>query len=299
MRTRLRVLGKLALLAIAIAAPATSSFAQEREPLRRPSSVPLELATALASAGGFGSEPQILVGELPEWVIARLYLPRESRVVGSAFIGTTVIGILSVPVSSDTLLKEFDRELRQRGWKAPPIIPSMGGVFRPAPSSAISGAPRRITLCGDRQILNASILRQQASSTTVIIRLSSSGSPGICNPPPYPPDRSRPNLPTLYDPENATAGRMGRECVEAGYGSFGSGTRLKTTMSAGALLEHYGRQLQDSGWSPSTLVPSISGHTWTRRDSTGLVQLSLIVKPMGDDASCREVELSVRTSRVP
>lgn len=302
MSNRHQLLLGLAMLAVALALPTTEASGQERDPLRQPASVPLDLATALASAGGFASEgdPQILVGELPEWVAARVYLPPGSRVLGSAFIGSTVVGVVSVPTSSDTVLKDFERQLQQRGWKAPPPPPSYGGGFRPAPTPSAARVARRFTLCGDGQTITAWISRQQAMSTTVVMRLSASGNAGVCNPPQYPRDMQRSPIPTLFDPEGATDARMARDCSPSFGMSNATSTRLRTTMSPEVLLEHYGRQLQDSGWASARTVPTIVGRTWTRRDSTGApVQVSLSVTTSPQDSTCRAVNLELQTQRRP
>jgi hypothetical protein len=69
-------------------------------------------------------------------------------------------------------------------------------------------------------------------------------------------------------------------------------------MTPEALLDHYGRQIIDSGW---TAAPGqILGRTWTKKDSTGTpIEMTLTVIPMGKDPSCQRLELQVRTPPKP
>jgi hypothetical protein len=280
---------------------ATTAFAQGREPLKQPASIPLDLATALIASGGFGwgTDAQILVGSLPEWVTARVYVPAGARVLGSAFIGSTVVGVISVPTSSDTLLKQFENALQQRGWKSPPTVPSRGGGFRPSPS-ALGSAGQRLTLCRDHQVLTGWVSRSRAATSTLMMRLSESGDVGVCNPPPYRAETRSPIWPTLFDPEGASDMRMSTTCRRSSSGSMSTGTMLKTIMSADAILGHYGRQLQDSGWAPAIMSPAIVGRTWTRPDSTGATeQLSLTVSSSPQDSTCRVINLEIKTTRQP
>ena len=91
-----------------------------------------------------------------------------------------------------------------------------------------------------------------------------------------------------------------RECYSSAMGSSGTQTRLKTAMSAAAILEHYGRQLADSGWTGGADA-TIVGRTWTRKDSTGSPRvLTLTVKgATPNDTTCRTVELGVESTREP
>lgn len=300
---RCHSLGVVAVATLALGVPARASLGQAegREPLRQPTSVPIDLATALASAGGFSGQgdPQILVGALPEWVAARLYVPPGGRVVGSAFLGSTVVGILSVPASSDTILAHVERELQRRGWEAPPQPQSMGGGFRPAPGG-MEGRGRRFTLCGERHLLNGSVIGQRAGEATIVMRLSAAPSMSVCHPPPYRGDSRRVQHPTLFNPEGSSDRLAMMECASEGGSSFGTGTRLRTTMSPEAVLEHYGRQLRDSGWVAPRDARSIAGRTWTRPDSVGVTMtLSITITSSPRDSTCQSVDLRMQSAREP
>lgn len=281
---------------------APAGGAQERQPLRQPGAIPADLASALIGAGGFGmsGDPQILVGELPGWVVSRVYLPSGARVLGSAFFGSTVVGVVTVPTVGDSVLVEIQRELQRRGWKPPPIPTRASGGFRPARSAVnVRGmVSERPTLCRDEHVLSMWLSRQQAMASTIIMRLGNAGS-GICNPPRFVAQGRPSPFPTLFNPEGADGDMMSmRECYSQ-MGSSGTQTRLKTAMTAESILDHYGKQLRDSGWTTAA-ERAIVGQTWTGKDSTGAPRvLTLTVTSAPNDTTCRTVELGIQVTREP
>jgi hypothetical protein len=290
-----------AILSCAAAVPAAT--AQQPAPLRQPETVPFELATALASAGGFAAEPQILVGEMPEWISKRLYVPSNARVLGSALLGTTVVGIISIPSTSDSLMVELRRELMKKGWSAPPPPPAFpAGGFRPAVVIPNEATSMRATLCADQQMLVVSAARRRGTVTDVTFRALAAGINGACHPQQLPASMVgyRSPYPTLYNPQDASDVRMSGDCSTTMGGSSSTGTTLRTAASADALLDHYARQLQDSGWKSLGEARSIVGRVWSRPDSTGApVELSLTVMSPTSPNGCRDLNMQVRTLRKP
>lgn len=285
-----------------VGAPVSAARAQEPRRLIRPDSVSLDLVAALVSSS-FGGEPQILPGAMPEWIANRVPLPPGARVLGSAFLGTTVISVISVisvASTSHSVLADFRRGLRAHGWTEPPPPPSYGG-FRPAPTPQFASPVTRLTLCGDQQILTASSGRQLGEATNIIVRVGSSAGNNACHPVVFQAQTNRPALPTLYNPPGPPPDpRAFADCSPAFNTSNGSGTILRSSMSPEALLDHYGRQLQDSGWAPAGVKGSEVGRTWTRRDSAGAVQEAFIsVMTVGRDSTCRNLYIQLRTPRGP
>lgn len=109
------VLKRVGPLMALLAATATAIQAQEPRRLAQSDSVPIDLATALASAGGLGGEPQILVGSLPGWIANRLTIPANARVLGAAFIGNTVVGIVDLPTSPEAAIADLKQGLATHG----------------------------------------------------------------------------------------------------------------------------------------------------------------------------------------
>ena len=108
-------------------------------------------------------------------------------------------------------------------------------------------------------------------------------------------------FPTLFNPANTTEMRGGTDdCARSMSGSSGTGTTLRTSMDPAALLEHYAKQIQDSGWTAPAKGGSVVGRTWTRADSAGNpIELSLSVASSAREASCYDLNLQVRTIRKP
>ena len=290
-----------ALLIVGIVGIATSSGAQEPRRLSQPDSIPMELATALISSGGLPGDPQILVGSLPGWMTNRVYIAPNARVVGSAFIGTTAVAIVSSPEMPEPAMSALKRELATRGWKAPPPQPSYGGGFRSATMNMMAGGdPTRATLCGaDQQMLTASAARRRGVSTDIVMRLSTVTNYGTCNPPQLPPGYRPPPWPTIYQPTGVADANQACN-ADNNFGSSGTGAIVRTPMTSEALLDHYAKQLQDSGWQAPPGSGSIVGRTWTRTDSTGApVELTITAAASLRDPSCRTLNMSVRTLKKP
>jgi hypothetical protein len=289
------------LAAAFMAGASLSASAQAPRRLSQPDSIPTELAMALISAGGLTGDPQLLVGEMPGALANRIYVPPSGRVLGSAFIGTSSVAIISVPEMPDVAMSTMKRELATRGWKVPPPPPNYGGGFRSA-SMMMSGNadPARLLLCGgDQQMLTGVATRRRGVTTDIVLRLSTAPPSGYstCNPPRVPEGMMRSPYPTLYDPPNVS--ENSQLCGDI-FGSNGTGTTVRTPMSAGALLDHFAKQLQDSGWHAPTDSATIVGRTWTRTDSTGApVELTITVATAVRDPSCRTLNLNVKTLRKP
>jgi len=283
-----------ALMVIAV----SSISAQGPRRLAEAESIPLELASALISAGPLGGEPQILVGSVPEWAATRIIVPSGGRIIGSAFLGMTVVAVVAASGEPDTVVANLRTDFLQRGWKNPPPSPSYGGGFRPSPTpQQISGLPSRIILCGDQQMLMVSGVRRRLGGSEITYRLYGTAGTNQCNPPKLPAQAYRNPFPTLYNPPTATEGYVGNACESNNSGSSGTATVLRTSMTAEALLEHYGRQIVDSGW---TAAPGQASRTWTKPDSSGRpVEMTLSIVPAGKDGSCQRLDLQVRAISKP
>jgi hypothetical protein len=283
-----------------VATSVATLAAQEPRRLAQPDSVPIDLATALMAAGTVGSEPQILVGTLPEWFAQRIVLPPGARILGSAFQGTAVVGIASVPgTASESLLAGVRRELLSHGWKNPPAPPSYGG-FRPATMAPGAVDLTRVMLCGSEdQSLTVFATPHHGISTTITYRVGTYAAYGPCRAQPV-PQYARPQFPMLYNPPSTSDQRMTGMCEQSAGGGSGTMTAFRGAMSAEDILDRYARQLADSGWTVEGRSASIVGRTWTRPDSTGApVRLSLVVTTPARDSTCHEVNMQVRTEKKP
>jgi len=274
-----------------------------------PDSIPVELATALIAAGGIPGEPVILVGSLPEWFATRVTVPKTARVLGAASSGNVVVGIYSVRGAADTAVTELKTTLVAQGWKLPPPPPVYaGGGFRPAtslPQTQQTGSSTRATLCRDDQMLTVSGAPTRGGATNVTLRMLTSLGPASytsCNPPPRPEmPVNRTPFPTLYDPPVTGTVVVPNACFPSyNNNTSGTSTYLRSTLSPELVLDHYARQLQDSGWTPSAPPTVPVGRTFTRRDSTGApLEVTLTVAASPKNANCRDVTMQVRGPAKP
>ena len=292
------------LLAGAVGAP--SAAAQGVQPGGQPASVPTELALALAAGGGLGTTgtPELLVGVLPQQFTARVTAPRGARVVGGAASGNSVLAVLAIPTSSDSAMAHLERELRAQGWTAPDFGMGSGGGFRPAPGERTAMTGMRSMLCKEGNLLSLWPVREETMSTTIVARLNTLTAGGPATGPcairvqvasaisGSAPVR-RPPFPTLFNPPGSGDPYANSRCRPDG-GSMGTQTELRSAMTAEEILDHYGRQLQDSGWTAPKPGSPIVGRVWTRKDSLGVprhLTLTVITSPL--DARCRLVKLDV------
>ena len=297
-------------LALTLGLAATASIlspsgllAQGKEPLSQPKTVPIELVTALVGAGGVtGPEsPRILVGSAPEWVTSKVALPAGGHVVGAAFQGTTVLMIVHVPAAGDSMMPELRRALIEHGWKAVAVQPrmSVGGFMPPMPASN-DATPTHVTLCGEGQILNATLTRRDEKSGDIAYRIAAQGTVGPCHPMQMPMLPTRLPWPALTNPAGTSDARMTGECSATFMPSSGIGTTLHTAMSADSIITFYSKQLADSGWKAESSRPAPVGRIFTRTDATGAPsELTLSVANTTNAESCRDVYMQVRTLKKP
>lgn len=293
--------------AVCLCAPMAIGLAQEPRRLVQPDSIPIDLATALIGTGGVMGEPQILIGSLPGWMMELVQVPKGASVLGAAFSGSSVVGVLRSPEAPETLIGEFSRDLPKLGWTAPPPWPgrNSGGGFRWASQSLprpASGPPTALTLCHDKQMLMISAGRRRGVASLATLRLNATpGATTICNPPALPEGYTPPlPLPLLFNPDDATDGyRPGASCMKAmtsdQNGSSGTSAMLITTRSAESIMEFYTKQLKDSGWGAPVASRTTMTREWVRMDSAGApVIYQLNVAPVVQDSTCHRIELYVR-----
>ncbi len=287
----------------------TNVTAQSPAPLRQAESIPFELASALISSGGIGSDPQILVGEIPGWVTSKIAIPSGARVVGSAFAGTSVVSILAFPPTADSALTDLRRDLMKTGWLNPPPQPQYngGGGFRPAQAAQVASvnSPYRFVLCNDQQMLTGTATRKRGASVEVTLRLSTSSQYSACRPAQLSAlqrgDNVRPASPTLYNPAGVTDMQpTSLECTDPRFAAQQTWTSYKTTMASNDVLDHYARQLQDSGWKLTPTQGSVVTRAFTRPDSTGTpVETSLIITTPAQLPSCRQITMYTMQIKKP
>jgi hypothetical protein len=296
-----------AIAALGVAIPLVSARAQDPRRLAMPDSIPVELATSLIASGGIAGEPIIVVGSLPEWFTNRVTIPKGARVLGAATSGSTIVGVYSVGTTVEAAVAEMRTTSLAGGWTLPPPPPVYGGGFRPAtmaPQSQQIGPSSRATLCREDGTLIVSAAPAHGVGTNVTLRLMSRAGPTFydtCHQPPRPDMPAIRNaMPTLYDPPVTGGAAAPNACYPNYNNTTGTSTYLRSSLSPELVLEHYARQLQDSGWTTNTAALPTASRTFTRRDSTGApVEVTLTITGSAKDPNCRDVSMQVRGPSKP
>jgi hypothetical protein len=282
-----------------------AAAAQSPAPLAEPDSIPLALALALSTTAAFAKEPQIMVGAMPDWVATKLALPANARVLGSSFLGTTAVAVVSVSVSPANAIADAKANLLAHGWTSPPPPPTIAiGGFRQAPPTPAAGAANRVTLCGDHQVLNTAARAAGASGTIVTYHMVTAAGYSACHLPQLPDlaalSPGRFPWPTLYNPPGATDAQAAVDCGNGGFSLPAPSSTVESPISSDSLLDYYGKQLADSGWKSQGGHDQLVSSTWTRTNASGATVIATIaVRPMMRNAGCRETSMEVRTINKP
>jgi hypothetical protein len=256
---------------------------------------------AMRMMGG-GARPRLLVGTLPSGLAQRLWIPPGSTVLGGIESSGFGLAIIHSPMSEDSLNAGYAREEPRMGWTLPPArttaAPVMGFVQPPTTLAVGTGVVEGGVFCSGGTTLSISVapvdpLMREIRATAMNL------SDARCQPSPaVGPSRtilsSRPQYPTLVNPPGTGTGYA--PCLN--WNSMGGGgqTRLQTAMTADDVLQHYGKQLTDSGWTPGP-DQSIS-RSWSHRDTSGTTtELTLTTRLAPASPGCVEVQMEVRSRR--
>jgi hypothetical protein len=241
------------------------------------------------------------VGQIPPAIESLVHLPQSARVLGTVTVGNTSFVMATTSLTPDSILHAVAHDYGAAHWEGLNAVrvtsvgnPAVGGPpiggFRPARSAFPS------TFCHDSVQVTATAAHADAQTTSVRLRVNRGANPcarmpafvrdGGAPPPP------RFALPMLNDPPGAS---FARQCMFP-VRSSSTQTQLGTSMDLAALIEHYGKQLEAQGWSPTSIDAPLIRRVWSRRDSAGgtaTAMLSVGVSPMAP--MCREASLTVST----
>jgi hypothetical protein len=263
--------------------------------------VPRELFDAvLMMTGGMPGGPnQLVIGELPRSVGQRFFLPAGSRILGGVQGGAISIGAVVVPIPVDSVGAVYGREMQRLGWTKniqTPGLPAWG--FRQSPAKVAEAS--NFQFCSGSQMLAMSpAARGVPNSTRItffVVRQECgpvSESRAAFTENPYR------GAPVLVNPASSQSRGIGATCSPNGQSGASSSPRtaLRTSMTSREILDHYNRQLADSGW---TLVPASEGlvrSLWQRTDSTGArLEVVLTVSSHAGTPGCYDVEMNYHGS---
>jgi hypothetical protein len=270
------------LMALAVLACLGSSGAAAAQSRPNSDVVPLDLVKAAFTMFGPGETTEILVGSIPEPLRSQLPIARGVQLLGTITMPFGTVVALTSSLSQDSLQRVVERSLEGKGYRRMSGV-SQGGF-------ASGAAPVASVWCSSVSYL---MVRTQSPgvgrSTATIVLPEGQGRVSGC-------DAARPDsamaqqIPTLYDPEGA---HMTRHCTSSsGALAFMTQNRLETSLSPGELLDHYGRQLTDSGWT------AVEGRgvtqSWSRQSPNGSVRyVTLAVSVPPDARRCRMIDLKM------
>ena len=264
--------------------------------------VPRELlVAALGVYGGLGAArpPDVQVGGIPSDIRAQLPDISGMKVVGTVTMPYGNVVVLSAGISSDSLRRVLERSLKAKGFE--PAKP----IGRQGPTSSqgfVASAESPTAWCSPGSSLLASTESRGNGGSIGMIVLGQYAAMGRC-----PQQNVVVNvvgdfsmLPTLYDPEGAS--NYNQRCALGYRGSSGSGPghAMTSQLPPLKLLDHYGKQLQDSGWTRADTLGAGQrvARSWMKRAATGDLQyLTLSVVVPADQPDCRVIEQTIDKAR--
>jgi len=263
--------------------------------------VPRELFDAvLTMTGGmFGGRSQVVVGELPRSLGQRFFLPAGSRILGGVQGGVISIGAVVVPIPVDSVGAVYGREMQRLGWTktVQTTGPSSWG-FRQSPARAAE--TNSLQFCSGSQMLAMlPVTRGVTNSTRITFFVVGQECGPVSESRAAFTENPYRGAPVLVNPASSQSQGISTTCSPSGRSSESSSPRtsLRTSMTSRDILDHYNRQLADSGW---TLVPTTEGLVrsfWQRTDSTGArLEVVLTVSTNPSAPGCHDVEMSYRGS---
>lgn len=283
----LRIAGAALLVTASVTAPAQSV------PASRVDSLPRELVEALLRPYfGFypGSGSAFVVGRVPASLAPYFFVPPGSRVLGGIEGPSTTVVVLSTPMSTEELRAAYRREQLRLGWTPASGPGYRGWGFVPAQGASPDGG---LVFCHIGQTLQITPYQSPSQPLLVTATVQNYGSQCSTQARMMSPSVGM-ELPVLLNPQDAAMND--RVCLGSNTtlgGGNGTGERVQTSLSAPQLLDHFSRQLADSGWSAS---PPLAGvrRIWTRPDTGGTMrELTLTITPLSA-AGCQELSLQVR-----
>lgn len=251
--------------------------------------VPLEFVEVLSrSPFGPSGSPEVLVGRIPDRTARVLPLPDDVRVIGSLVYPPYSVSAVAVPGAVGTVRDDWAERLLGAGWTRYES-PSRGG-FESSPAEGLQ-------FCmGDSITLNLGVSENPRGGSYVTVMHPTGGQYSICRH----QEHSHMQMPESLIPTLAPPG--GTVTLGSGYGGGGDDqdahARIRTDLSLGELLDHYGSQLRDHGWEVQTRTSGqgVAAEVFRVTDAEGAAWHGVLVAsaPAGES----ERFLSLRLSRV-
>jgi hypothetical protein len=209
----------------------------------QPPTIPTGLAIALLGWPDARTTTSISVGRAPDGLDAAYIPPAPVTIVGGAAMGSTRSVVLAYPTTDVDALESYSSFLVAHGWNRPSWPARRGGFV-----SSDDATMRNGWLCRDS--LRVTVLPAAgtpAGAKWIKASFYSDVDGQRCGGPmPTGMPRDELEFPTLVAPPGARM--LNGSGGGGGGGSRSLSTRLQTTLSIPALLDHYTAQLQKAGW---------------------------------------------------
>lgn len=254
-----------------------------------PDSVPLEFVEVLSGAPfGPAGAPEVLVGGIPAEITRVLPLPDEARVVGSLVYPAYSVSAVAVPGAGAAVRDDWIARLLGAGWTRYEHPPQGGFESNP-----VEG----LQFCmGESETLNLDVSENPRGGSYVLVMHPTSRPYSIC--------RYREGMDTQRDESLVPSLAPPRGAVALGSGSgFGGDewyarARIRTDLTMGELVEHYGAQLREHAWEVTgrTSGAGVGAEVYRVTDSEGAAWHGVLVvsSPAGES----DHFLSLRLTRI-
>ncbi|MDE0372205.1 MAG: hypothetical protein OXI73_06645 [Rhodospirillales bacterium] len=237
---------------------------------------------------GMTEETTLVSRDFPEF-LSELAPSDDLEFIGSSVAPFETIAAYKTGLATADAFDAAAGLLRDAGWRVLEIEAPLGGGF----VTGVQPLPQFGTFCQDGQ--NMHVIAAEVEGTTYVrLLLWPDAGPGPCEEMPGGVDSFGfgptgesdlyQHMPTLVLPEQATVlNPYGGYIIGAGEfpgtgRSIGTEVELETDLSAQAMVEHYGQQLDDQGWRRDTGWSGeySSGSAWTRSPDAGLELAGLL-----------------------
>ena len=284
-------LSRLSLLLVGSASLAIASHARAQSAAPRVDSLPVELVDVLLQPYGGSQTHEYFIGRVPPVLDRFFYVPRNARVLGgmSSFSGVTVV--LDLPPGSEDAATMYQREMPKLGWTPPSPTAGRTWGFVPAPGTTMNGS---LEFCHIGQSIQIRPFPNGSGGTRITATVQPFGSQCSDSRPNVMAVGEVPSLPTLANPTGSAMNSP--SCASPPFvptRSSGTSERVQTTLAPDRLLEFFGKQLADSGWTPSQ-AGAVARRTWTRRENSDTREVTLMATTMAG-SNCLDVTMQART----
>lgn len=172
------------------------------------------------------------------------------RVIGAVERGSLITTAVAIRADAPAAVAEWNRRLGQNGWALQParVLPQQTGFVSSRPPGT-DGEFRVFCSSADNGAITVRLIEAPRGETYIVSSYTGGGTqPNRCTSPAPAPGLGRLRnelLPSLAPPPGATVINQGGG---SSTGEADARATLVTDLSAAALVDHYGREMNSQGW---------------------------------------------------